>query len=233
MNEKHLTQVWQWMSVICVLFLVTSIVSIQGGSEFVGKLLGDKASSLPDNRPAIGYFGAIIGGGLFLIASLVLYLHAYRHGDRWHDRVPVVWLEGLNTNIWDGKAFQIIILILFLGLPVAGIILCIEEAETGDICELDTSHFYKGSETTLLWPPKAIDGHQMRLRRDGAGSEPCKSGIQIFPRFGTPLLIYGLPALSFCLAFAALGMILFGSSNKPKPMPGVTPVAADDLATSG
>src|SRR5258708_30453286 len=122
MNQKHLTQVWQWMSVACVLFLVTSVVSIQGGSEFVGKLFGDKAGSLSDNKPAIGYFGAIVGGVLFLIASFVLLLHAYRHGNRWHDRVPVVWLEGLDTNVWDGKAFQIIVLLLFLGIPAAGLV---------------------------------------------------------------------------------------------------------------
>jgi hypothetical protein len=165
MNQKHLTQVWQWMSVACVIFLLTSIVSIQGGSDFVGKLLGDKGGTLPDNKPAIGYFGAIVGSGLFLIASFALFLHAFRHGDRWHSRVPVVWLEGLDTSVWDGKLFQIIVLVLFLGLPAAGIIRCIGEAESGDICELDTNHFYKGSETTLLSPPRALEGHQMRLRR--------------------------------------------------------------------
>lgn len=233
MNQKHLTQVWQWLSVACVLFLVTSVVSIQGGSEFVGKLFGDKAGSLSDNKPAIGYFGAIVGGVLFLIASFVLLLHAYRHGNRWRDRVPVVWLEGLDTKVWDGKAFQLVVLLLFLGIPAAGIILCVEEAEVGDICELDTTHFYTGSGTTLLWPPKAIEGHQMRLRREGAGNEPCKSGIEIFPRFGTPLLVYGLPILSFCVALAALGMILFGSFQKPKSVLGATGAAPDDLATSG
>jgi hypothetical protein len=166
MNQKHLTQVWQWMSVACVLFLLTSIVSIQGGSDFVGKLLGDKGGTLPDNKPAIGYFGTIIGRGLFLTASFALFLHAFRGGDHWHNRVPVVWLEGLNTSVWDGKLFQIVVLVLFLGLPAAGIIRCIGEAESGDVCELDANHFYKGSETTLLSPPHALEGHQMRLRRE-------------------------------------------------------------------
>jgi hypothetical protein len=87
-------------------------------------------------------------------------------------------------------------LVLFLGLPAAGIVLCIAEAESGDICELDKNHFYKGSETTLLSPPHALEGRQMRLRREGAGEEPCKAGIEIFPTVGTPFLIYGLPFLS-------------------------------------
>jgi hypothetical protein len=223
------------MSIACVLFLVTSVVSIQGGSEFVGKLFGDKAGSLPDNKPAIGYFGAIVGGALFLIASFVLYLYAYRHGNRWHSRVPTVWLEGLDSDAWDGKLFQIIVLMLFLGIPAAGIVLCIKEAELGDICEQDTTHFYKGSETTLLSPPRAIDGNnQMRLRREGAGTEECKkTGIEILPIFWTPFLVYGLPSLSFCMALAALGTILLGPFRKPEPASGRPDAEADDPAISG
>ena len=231
MNQKHLTQIWQWMSVACVLFLLTSIIAIQGGSEFVGKLFGDKGGALSDNKPAIGYFGAIVGGGLFLIASFVLLLHACRHGDRWHNRVPVVWLEGLDTGIWDGKVFQIIVLILFLGIPAAGIILCIEEAEIGDICELGTTNFYKGSETTLLSPPRAEKGHQMRLRREGAGNEECKFGIEILPKFGTPFLVYGLPLLSFCMALLAFGMIFTGRPRKFGSLPGGAAIAASDQTT--
>lgn len=230
MNRKHLTQVWQWMSVACVLFLLTSIVSIQGGSEFVGKLLGDKGGTVPDNKPAIGYFGAIVGSGLFLIASFALFLHAFRFGDHWHNRVPVVWLEGLDTSVWDGKLFQIVVLVLLLGLPVAGIVLCIGEAESGDICELDKSHFYKGSETTLLSPPRALEGHQMRLRRAGAGEEPCKTGIEIFPTFGTPFLVYGLPFLSFCMALAAFATILLRGFINPSASK-TSGGAADTLTT--
>jgi hypothetical protein len=108
MNKAHLTQLWQWLSIACVLFLVTSVISLQGGSEFLGRLFGDKLSA-GDNKPAIGYFGAIIGGGLFLLASSVLLLHARRHGDQWHSRIPVVWLEGLNTSAWEAKCFQVCI----------------------------------------------------------------------------------------------------------------------------
>ncbi|WP_294536614.1 hypothetical protein [uncultured Rhodoblastus sp.] len=214
MNQKHLTLIWQWMSVACLLFLLTSIVSIQGGSDFVGKLLGDKGATLPDNRPAIGYFGAIVGSGLFLIASFTLFLHARRHGDRWHNRVPVLWLEGLDTFAWEAKFFQVVVIILFLALPAAAIVLCIAEAERGDICELDTNHFYNGSDKTLFWPPRSIEGHQMRLRREGSGNLPCTSGIEIFPSFLTPFLVYWLPALSGCMAFMAFAKILMGRPQK-------------------
>jgi hypothetical protein len=219
MNQKHLTQIWQWASVVCLLFLAASVISIQGGSEFVGRLFGDKGATIPDNKPAIGYFAAIIGAGLFLVASLALRLHASRHGTCWHERVPVLWLEGLNTFAWEAKLFQAAVLFLFLALPAAGIVKSIVEAERGDICELDTEHFYKGSETTLLWPPASLEGHQMRLRRAGADSEPCKSGIEIFPRSWTPLLIYGLPIVSGMMALAALVTIFWIRAANAVPLP--------------
>jgi hypothetical protein len=210
MNQKHLTQIWQWMSLACVLFILTSLISIQGGSEYIGRLLGDKGTSLalPDTKPAIGYFGAIIGGGLLLFASWALALHALRYGGSWHDRIPVVWLEGLKTSAWEGMLFQAIVLVLFVGLPAVGISLCIAEAERGDICEQDTSRAYKGSDTTLLWPPKAVDPkNQMRLRREGSDQDPCTAGIEILPTFWTPVLVYGLPTAAYLMALFALGAV--------------------------
>jgi hypothetical protein len=143
-----------------------------------------------------------------LLASSALALHVRRHGDRWHSRIPVVWLEGLNTNAWEAKLFQVIILVIFVALPIVGIIRCINEAETGDICELERKHFYKGSETTLLWPPVSKEGKQMRLRKEGAGEEPCVSGIELFPRSWTPLLIYGLPLAAGGMAVFAVASIV-------------------------
>jgi hypothetical protein len=132
-------------------------------------VFGDKAALPADNKPAIGYFGAIISGALFFVASCALALHAIRHGRSWHDRIPVVWPEGLDTSAWEGGIFQAVVLVLFLAVPATGIALCIAEAEKGDICEQDTTHFYTGSQKSLLWPPNPIDGNQMRLRREGSG----------------------------------------------------------------
>lgn len=196
-----------------MLFLITSIISLQGGSEFVGRLFGDKGGSVADNKPAIGYFGAIIGGGLLLLAASTLTLHARRHGNRWHSRIPVVWLEGLQTSAWEARLFQSAVLIIFVAGPVGGIIRCMDEAESGDICEQDARHFYKGLETTLFWPPVAREGNQMRLRKAGAGEEPCLSGVELFPRTWTPLLFYGLPIVAGGMVVFAITSI-FGRSKR-------------------
>ncbi|RWO70180.1 MAG: hypothetical protein EOS17_13975 [Mesorhizobium sp.] len=203
MTKAHLTQLWQWLSVVCVLFLVASVVSIQGGSEFLGSLFGDKVG-VDDNMPATGYFGAIVGGGLFVLSSSVFLLHARRHGDHWHARIPVVWLDGLDTATREGKIFQICVLVIFVLVPVAGVMCCMAEAESGDICEQDTRYFYEGSETMLLWAPVAKEGNQMRLRQAGTGAEPCLSGVELFPRSLTPLTFYGLPLAAGVITTMAL-----------------------------
>ena len=40
MSKEHLTRIWQWASITGILFVLASVVSIQGGSSFLGKLVG-------------------------------------------------------------------------------------------------------------------------------------------------------------------------------------------------
>lgn len=206
MNQGHLSKVWGWLAVASVLFLATTVISLQGGTEFVGRLFGEKADVPMNNAPGIAYFGVIVGGGLFFLASLPFTLHAFRPGSHWAARTPVVWLEGLDTNNWEAKVFQACVLLVLVVAPAVGIVKCCLEAETGDICEQDTSNFYRGDQTTLLWAPVPKLDKQMRLRKADSGQEPCKSGVQLFPRSWTPLFFYIVPLLG--LAITAFGLVL-------------------------
>ena len=206
MSKEHLAKLWIWLAVACVLFLATSIVSLQGGTEFVGRLLGEKGGTPVTNPAGIGYFGAIVGGGLFLLASVPFLLHVRRHGERWHSRIPVVWLEGLNTAAWEGKAFQICVMLLLVCVPAAGIARCMQVAELGDICEQNTANVYKGKETNLFAAPSSKQSNQMRLRKAGSGNDPCTTGVELFPRTWTPIFFYVVPSMG--LAIMALALIL-------------------------
>ncbi len=210
MNKKHLTQVWQWLSVLGLLFLLSSVISLQGGADFVGKLVGDMANTSKDNKPAVGYFGAIIGGGLFFLGTGALALHAKRHGRHWHERIPLLWFDNMKTDSWEGQFYQMLMLITLLFLPAVAITRCIAEAEQGDICETGSALFYDGDKTLLIWPPVAqatTKDVQMRLRSGSAAQTPCVDGVQIFPRIGTPLLIYGLPVAGACAGILAILLI--------------------------
>ncbi len=90
-----------------------------------------------------------------------------------------------------------------------------QEAESGDICEQDTSYVHVGNETTLLWPPIPQNAkNQMRLRKSGSGAEPCKGGVEVFPRSLTPFLFYGLPIGAVATSIAALAAIF--RRSKPR-----------------
>jgi hypothetical protein len=206
MNKIHLTKIWQWLSIACVLYLSATVISLQGGTEYLGRLFGDHSAGERGNEPGVAYFGAIIGGALLLLASLTLLLHIRRHGQTWHARIPVVWLKGLATGSWEGQFFQICVLVIFIAVPVAGVLRCMEVAEAGDICEQDTTFQYRGSETTLLWAPTGADTNQMRLHNAGSSETGCH-GIELFPRTLTPLGFYGLPVAAFSLVLAALGSL--------------------------
>jgi hypothetical protein len=105
---------------------------------------------------------------------------------------------------------------------VAGIVKCYLEAETGDICEQDTSNVYKGDETTLFWAPVAKGGNQMRLRKADSGDEPCKSGVQLFPRSWTPLFFYVIPILGLFITAFGLVLLFVPRNRKSGTTSGIT-----------
>jgi hypothetical protein len=230
-NKEHLAKVWSWLAVVSVLFVATSIVSLQGGTEFVGRLLGDKGGTPVTNPAGIGYFGAIVGGGVFLLASVPFLVHVRRHGERWHARVPVVWLEGLDTAAWEGKAFQICVLLLLVCAPAVGILRCMQVAELGDICEQDTPNIYSGKETNLFAAPSAKQGNQMRLRRAGSGNAPCTAGVELFPRSWTPIFFYVIPSTGLgIMALAVILLVVPRNSRTSDPAKGgSTPADMKDV----
>jgi hypothetical protein len=215
MNQGHLSKVWGWLAVASVLFLATTVISLQGGTEFLGRLFGEKPDTPLKNAPGIAYFAVIVGGGLFFLASLPFALHVLRSAGNWAARTPAIWLEGLDTDKWEAKVFQACVLLILVIAPAVGIVKCYLEAETGDICEQDSSNLYRGDQTTLFWAPVPQGNNQMRLRKEDSGDEPCKSGVELFPRSWTPLF-FGIVPL-FGLIITAFGLVFLFVPRKPKP----------------
>jgi len=214
MNQGHLSKVWGWLAVASVLFLATTVISLQGGTEFLGRLFGEKPDTPLKNAPGIAYFAVIVGGGLFFLASLPFALHVFRSGGNWATRTPAILLEGLDTDKWEAKVFQACVLLILVIAPAVGIVKCYLVAETGDICEQDTSNLYRGDQTTLFWAPVAGGNHEMRLRKADSGDEPCKSGVELFPRSWTPLFFGIVPLLG--LVITAFGLVFLFVPRNPK-----------------
>jgi hypothetical protein len=222
MNQGHLSKLWGWLAAASVLFLATTVISLQGGTEFVGRPFGEKADVPMNNAPGIAYFGVIGGGGLIFLAPLPFALHAFRPGSHSATRTPTVWLEGLDTDKWEAKVFQACVLLVLVFAPAAGIVKCYLEAETGDIREQDTSNFYRGDQTTFLWAPVANGDNQIRLRKADSGQEPCKSGVQLFPRSWTPLFFYIVPLLGLAITAFGLALLFVPRSRTPGTTSAIT-----------
>lgn len=222
MKQTDLSKIWGWLAAASVLFLVTTVISLQGGTEFVGRLFGEKAGTSINNAPGIAYFAVIVGGGLFCLASLPFALHAFRSTGNWADRIPKVWLEELRTDQWDAKLFQASVLLILVLAPAVGIVTCYFVAESGDICEEGTSYIHRGDQSTLLWAPRAQSGsnNQMRLRKEDSGDAACKSGVELFPRTLTPLFFFLIPVLG--LAVTSMGLVFVFVPRKQRSAEKVT-----------
>jgi hypothetical protein len=201
MTKAHLTRLWATLSLAAFAYIVGSVIVIQGGVDIFGAKLFVAAEK--DGKPAIGYFAAIVGGVLLSAALAIAILHARRHGTAWHERLPVIGLEGLDTASREGKLYQSFFLIVLVIIPLYGIGRSLEVANRGGLCEqakaAEQPRWYKGNEWRLVFLPERTN--QLRLMREGENSGPCSGhGVEI--NWYTPILVIGAPALAVFLVGA-------------------------------
>lgn len=187
MTKEHLSKLWAASALAAFVCIVGSVVVIQGGSNILGaKLLVDASK---DGKPAVGYFVVIIGGTLLSLALAVAIVHARRHGEAWHDRFPVIWLDGLKTGTREGRIFQAASLVILVLLPLYGLGRSIEVANKGWLCEQaspgEQPKWHPGGEWRLL----ALPAHhnQLRLMNEGQGTDCRGSGVEV--SWWTPVLM--------------------------------------------
>jgi hypothetical protein len=103
MTAAHLTQLWKWVSLACFGYVASSVLTLQGAAD----ILGTKLIAREDHGLAVfGYFAVIVGGALMCLGLAIAITYARRHGTAWHDRIPVIMLDGLQTGSVEGKLFQ-------------------------------------------------------------------------------------------------------------------------------
>lgn len=199
MTQAHLNRLWTTLALAAFVYILGSVIVIQGGVDILGaKLL---VTAEKDGKPVIGYFAAIVGGVLLSLALAIAILHARRHGQFWHDRLPVVGLDGLETSSREGKVYQAFFLVVLVLLPLCGIGRSLEVANRGSLCEQalagEKPHWHKGNEFKLFLLP--AHANQLRLMKEGESEGNCGGhGVEI--GWWTPLLLAGAPGLAAALA---------------------------------
>ena len=69
------------------------------------------------------------------LAFTTAIVYAWRHGRAWHDRIPVVMLDGLKTGSIGGRMFQLAVVLVLIIVPLFGIGRSMLVANEGAICE--------------------------------------------------------------------------------------------------
>ena len=215
MTREHLTKLWIALSLAAFVSIVGSVIVLQGGVDIFGARLPVNAEK--DGKAAVGYFVGIIGGTLLSLAFAVAILHARRHGSSWHDRLPVVWLEGLNTRSGEGQAFQAMVLIVLVVIPLIGLGRSIDVANDGWLCEQGEAdappRWYKGGEWRLTnLPPYR---NQLRLMGDSDAGDCKKQGVEL--GWFTPIVFVFPPAIAFLLAIKLVAVLIWSRVAMPRP----------------
>lgn len=200
MTRDHLTTLWKWFSLGCFAYVVGSVITIQGGVDIFGaKLL---ASAEKDGLPVIGYFAVAVGSFLMNLELLVAIVFAWRHGRAWHERIPVLMLDGLKTGSIEGRAFQFTVVFVLVLVPIYGIGRSMVLANEGVICEQTlpgaAAKHYPGGQWRLIKLPPAEN--QLRLMASDTAPGVCSGGgVEI--SWYTPL-VFGLLPLVLVIQFA-------------------------------
>jgi len=107
----------------------------------------------------------------------------------WHQRIPVVWLENLDTATLSGKLYQAFFIFAFLLIPTAGLIHFLDKVSSINVLRdgqpFQQTHFFD-------WvPADALAGHKFSLG-NGIGNPPAE--VAFWPN-GQPIIFALLVAL--------------------------------------
>lgn len=117
MTPKHLTQIWTVLGTLLVYYTLSAWSISQGGQALFRDILFPKAARIES------LFALIICSALLVLLSLTGAAYASNVGRvNWAARLPVVRLEGLDTSMLSGKIYQCTFLLVFIFMPLAGLV---------------------------------------------------------------------------------------------------------------
>lgn len=116
MTPPQIGKVWTAAGLALLYYAMNSWLVSQGGSEVFGLKLV-VASRVPAAMVAIPVCAILL-----LIVSLVGLRYAKLTGIAWHEKIPVVGFETLNSGSKDGRVYQAAMLFFICIIPTAAIV---------------------------------------------------------------------------------------------------------------
>jgi len=112
MSTEHLCKLWGVLGALLAFYASNAWIISQGGNPIFDV-------DLIEDGPGVGSLVAIpICGVLTIVVSRIGTTYARQRGtEAWHAKLPVVWLEGLDTSTQGGRWYQCFFLTAFVIMP--------------------------------------------------------------------------------------------------------------------
>jgi hypothetical protein len=116
MTQVQIGKVWLVVGAILLYYAINSWIVAQGGNEVFG------AKLVVSNKVPAAMLAIPICSVLLILVSLIGRLFASRGSSLWHERIPIVGFEAIETGSQEGKIYQGAIIVIFSLIPAAALI---------------------------------------------------------------------------------------------------------------
>ena len=116
MTLAQISKVWTVVGLVLLYYVLNTWIVTQGGQEIFG------AKLVVSNRIPAAMWGIPIASVLISLNSIVALHYARRTGPAWHDRIPVVGFDSIETASAEGKFYQGTMFALLSVLPALALV---------------------------------------------------------------------------------------------------------------
>lgn len=186
MNTDHFRQLWTALGTVLLFYVVNAwLASVGANPIFDFRLLEDR----PKIESLLAL--AVCAPMLILLCGIgIRHARAVSSSSpdaRWHERLPVVWLQGVNTSTGEGRIYQGAFLAAFIVLPATSLWHFLRKIRRAGVLQDDDRSTLK--DPFQLVPLKDLG--KTHWIGDGlkAGMTEIKGAVTWFPVFEPALLL--------------------------------------------
>ena len=195
MTQVQLSKVWFVVSAALLYYALNSWIVAQGGNEIFGTKL------LVSQRVPAAMLAIPICCVLAIASSAVGGFFARRAGSQWHERIPVVGFEQIDTGSTEGRIYQGAMLALFSVAPIVALIYFWHSLLTANVMRNYGNKDLIGLwSLDWLWTGSVSDPARICTSFSNGAPNPCEGSATILP---------GLePGIFALLTLAALVIVI-------------------------
>lgn len=205
MNQSHLQKLWAFVGTLLVYYSVNTWIASQGGKPILD-------IGLIEEGPVAGPVVAlpICAVLLILLARIGSAYARLSTSANWHERLPVVFLEGIDTSTRQGKQFQAASLVTFVVVPCAAVIHFIAKI-SGAVVTRNEEPCWDVSYPVWVVPPldrpgcptslSGVFDNAFRIAQSHeSGADPGPGSVTWIP-MAEPMIYLGLAGCMFVAVF--------------------------------